>query len=63
MWKYVSDEAKNLILSKRLYFYFLDLLEKDRFKRIAIEDVLQHPWILKRSKQIEEIRAGADLLT
>ena len=30
----------------------LELLEKDRFKRIGLEEVLSHPWICKRSKDI-----------
>lgn len=40
IWNYVSADAKDLILR---------LLEKDRFKRIGLEDVLSHPWICKRS--------------
>jgi hypothetical protein len=31
-------------------------LEKDRFKRITLEEVLAHPWICKKSKDIAEIR-------
>jgi hypothetical protein len=40
-----------------------ELLEKDRFKRISIEDVLSHPWVCKRSKNMLEARNKADLLT
>lgn len=40
----------------------IGLLEKDRFKRISLEDVLAHPWICKKSKDIAEIRKTADML-
>lgn len=40
----------------------LGLLEKDRFKRIGLEEVLGHPWICKRSKEIAEIRKNVDLI-
>lgn len=33
-------------------YYSIGLLEKDRFRRISLEDVLAHPWICKRSKDI-----------
>jgi serine/threonine protein kinase len=39
-WQYASEESKHLISS---------LLDKDRFKRMGIEEVLTHPWICKRS--------------
>jgi hypothetical protein len=42
---------------------FLELLEKDRFKRISIEDVLSHQWVCKRSKNMLEARNKADLLS
>jgi serine/threonine protein kinase len=61
----VSDEAKDLILSKFSTNdpMLTELLEKDRFKRISIEDVLSHPWVCKRSKNMLEARNNADLLT
>ena len=34
----------------------LGLLEKDRFKRISLDEVLTHPWICKRSAAIREMR-------
>lgn len=40
----------------------IELLEKDRFKRISLEEVLAHPWICKRSKDILEIRKNVDLI-
>jgi len=39
VWEFVSSEAKDLI--KRL-------MEKDRAKRITLEQVLDHPWIVKK---------------
>lgn len=38
------------------------LLEKDRFNRISLEDVLAHPWICKKSQDIAEIRKTVDLI-
>jgi hypothetical protein len=38
----------------------IELLEKDRFKRIHLESVLSHPWICKRSKDIQELRLNVD---
>ncbi len=34
----------------------IGLLEKDRFKRITLDEVLVHPWICKRNQQIQEMR-------
>ena len=55
VWKYVSDDAKDIIISKSIlkFNFSLELLEKDRFKRIGLEEVLAHPWICKRSKDIQ----------
>lgn len=53
VWSFVSDEAKDLISR---------LLEKDRFKRISLEEVLAHPWICKKSKDIAEIRKTVDMI-
>mmetsp|Transcript_1474 Transcript_1474/g.1458 ORF Transcript_1474/g.1458 Transcript_1474/m.1458 type:complete len:282 (+) Transcript_1474:361-1206(+) len=39
-WQYASKEVKHLIKG---------LLEKDRFQRMSIEEVLTHPWICKRN--------------
>jgi hypothetical protein len=49
-------------VSIHLNSIFIELLEKDRFKRISLEDVLSHPWICKRSKDIQELRLNADLI-
>jgi hypothetical protein len=38
------------------------LLEKDRFKRISLEEALSHPWICKRSKDMQDYRKTADAL-
>ena len=67
VWKYVSDDAKDLILSnikleRLIIILCIELLEKDRFKRIGLEEVLAHPWICKRSKDILELRKNVDLL-
>ena len=64
VWKYASDEAKDLILSKNTdkIYLFLGLLEKDRFKRIGLEEVLGHPWICRRNKDIQELRRNVDLI-
>jgi len=59
VWNFVTDDAKDLISSKECFSYhhlIIGLLEKDRFKRIALEEVLAHPWICKKSKEIAEIR-------
>jgi serine/threonine protein kinase len=53
IWNYVSGDAKDLILS---------LLEKDRFKRISLEEVLSHPWICKRSQDVLNLRKVSDPL-
>jgi serine/threonine protein kinase len=51
IWKNKSNEVKDLILSNIIMFLFLlELLEKDRFKRISIEEVLSHPWICNKNK-------------
>eukprot|EP00347_Sterkiella_histriomuscorum_P019499 403341396 len=47
IWDYVTVEAKDLITR---------LLEKDRFKRITLDEVLVHPWVCKRSQDIQEMR-------
>ncbi len=40
--------------------FLLGLLDKDRFKRIKLEEVLSHPWICKKSRDIAEIRKNVD---
>ena len=64
VWSFVSDEAKDLITSKLTFSLskFIGLLEKDRFKRIKLEEVLSHPWICKKSRDIAEIRKNVDLI-
>jgi Ca2+-binding EF-hand superfamily protein/RIO-like serine/threonine protein kinase len=47
VWKKVSTDTKNMIKS---------LLDKDKDKRMTLEEVLQHPWILKKSKSIASQR-------
>jgi serine/threonine protein kinase len=47
----VSPEAKDLING---------LLHKDRFQRMKLEEVLSHPWICKRSKDIADLRRKSD---
>jgi hypothetical protein len=42
IWKKVGSEVKTMIKK---------LLEKDKSKRMTLEEVLQHPWILKKSKE------------
>ena len=37
-------------------------MEKDRFKRISLEEVLGHPWICKKSKDIAELRRNVDMV-
>ena len=65
VWNYVSDEAKDLISSKldcSLKLIYIGLLDKDRFKRIKLEEVLSHPWVCKKSQDIAEIRKNVDLI-
>lgn len=47
VWKKIGTETKQMIKS---------LLEKDKDKRMNLEEVLQHPWILKKSKSIAGAR-------
>lgn len=47
VWEFVSSEAKDLIKK---------LMEKDRTKRIRLEEVLDHPWIVKKQKSLVEMR-------
>ena len=49
-WLYASSEAKHLIAG---------LLQKDRFKRMSIEEVLTHPWICKKSLDVLERRRNS----
>jgi hypothetical protein len=37
-------------------------LEKDRFNRIKLEEVLSHPWICKKRREIAEIRKNVDAM-
>jgi hypothetical protein len=37
----------------------MNLMEKDRFKRLTIEEVLTHPWICKRSLEVLEKRKNS----
>ena len=53
VWQFVTAEAKDLITR---------LLEKDRSKRISLEEVLSHPWICRRNKEIAEIRKTVEEL-
>ena len=53
IWDFVSSEAKDLIKG---------LLNKDRFKRIALSSVLTHPWVCKRSREMLEKRKNSDPL-
>ena len=54
IWDFVTAEAKDLIKG---------LLNKDRFKRISLENVLTHPWICKRNKVMMEQRKKSDDLS
>lgn len=47
VWKKIGADVKSMI--KRL-------LEKDKDKRMTLEEVLQHPWITKKSKSIAGAR-------
>ena len=38
------------------YLTLLGLLEKNRQKRISLDEVLTHPWICKRNQQMQEMR-------
>lgn len=38
----------------------LGLLHKDRFKRMGLEEVMQHPWVCKRSKHLLDARRKSD---
>lgn len=50
IWDFVTVEAKDLIAR---------LLEKDRLKRITLDDVLVHPWVCKRSQEMQEMRRNS----
>lgn len=47
IWDFVSMDAKDLIKG---------LLHKDKLKRISLDQVLTHPWICKRNKDMQELR-------
>lgn len=47
VWKKIGADVKQMIKK---------LLEKDKDKRMKLEEVLQHPWILKKSKTLLEAR-------
>lgn len=47
VWKKIGPEVKQMIKK---------LLEKDKSKRMTLEEVLQHPWIVKKSKSIAGAR-------
>jgi len=47
VWKKVSSEVKTMIKK---------LLDKDKDKRMKLEEVLQHPWLIKKSKSLQEAR-------
>ena len=47
VWKKVGSDIKKMIKK---------LLEKDKKDRMTLEEVLQHPWILKKSKSLLESR-------
>jgi len=50
VWKKVSSDTKKMIKK---------LLEKDKKDRMTLEEVLQHPWILKNSKTLLESRKNS----
>lgn len=54
IWDFVSSEAKDLING---------LLQKDRLKRISLEDVLKHPWICKSNTVMQNLRMNSDELS
>ena len=55
LWDKSSPEAKSFVDSK--FLMKLDLLQKDPMKRMKIEDVLKHPWIIKvTSSKVNELR-------
>lgn len=47
IWKKVGSDVKEMIKK---------LLEKDKKDRMTLEEVLQHPWIVKKSKSLIESR-------
>ncbi|CDW90010.1 myosin light chain kinase [Stylonychia lemnae] len=47
IWDFVTVEAKDLIAR---------LLDKDRYKRITLDEVLTHQWVCKRNMDIQEMR-------
>ena len=51
-----------LRVSQIFEFIVIGLLEKDRFKRMTLEEVLAHPWICKKSVDIAESRKAADII-
>ncbi len=51
IWDFVSNDAKELIKG---------LLQKDRHKRITLEEVLNHPWVTKRNQGIADLRRKSD---
>jgi serine/threonine protein kinase len=50
-WSNISDEAKDLVKK---------LLEKDKEKRIEIEQVLEHEWITKGNEKLKLMRRKSD---
>mmetsp|Transcript_3398 Transcript_3398/g.2358 ORF Transcript_3398/g.2358 Transcript_3398/m.2358 type:complete len:258 (+) Transcript_3398:221-994(+) len=53
IWQCVSTDGKDLIAR---------LLEKDRFKRITLHEVLTHAWVCKRNKKMQQKRKNSDPL-
>lgn len=47
IWKSIGDDVKDMIAK---------LLAKEKEDRMSLEDVLQHPWIVKKSKAIAGAR-------
>lgn len=60
IWDFVTVEAKDLISSIYLFLnVFVGLLEKDRYKRITLDEVLVNQWVCKRSQDIREMRKNS----
>lgn len=54
VWKKIGPEVKSMIKK---------LLEKDKGKRMTLEEVLQHPWILKKSQSLLMARKKSSEIT
>jgi Ca2+-binding EF-hand superfamily protein len=54
VWKKIGSDVKSMIKK---------LLEKEKNKRMTLEEVLQHPWILKKSKALLESRRKSGEIT